>query len=69
MFNLFVINFIGKVILLKIMGYINSEEGLYSNSHNGIKRKCLHPFCKIHVVIKASQVALVVKNLPASRQT
>ena len=66
MSNLFVINFIGKVILLKIMGYINSEEGLYSNSHNEIKRKCLHSFCKIHVVIKASQVALVVKNLPAS---
>ena len=54
------------MILLKIMGYINSKEGLYSNIHNGIKKKRLHPFCKIHVVIKASQVALVVKNLPAS---
>ena len=54
------------MILLKIMGYINSKEGLYSNTHNGIKKKRLHPFCKICVVIKASQVALVVKNLPAS---
>ena len=66
MSNFFVINFIGKVILLKIMGCINSEEGLYSNSHNGLKRKHLHPFCKILVVIKASEVALVVKNLPPS---
>lgn len=50
MSNFFVIIFLGNVILLKIMGYINSEEGLYSNSHNGIKRKYTHPFCKIHVV-------------------